>query len=90
MITSVILQALFGMVQIILWIFPDVPPMPEGIVSGTDYIIALIGQMIGVVSYILSPTILIFSLTTILIIINFESIYHLLQWVVRKLPIGSN
>lgn len=84
MIVEFILNAFYGFVTFIIGIFPSLPPMPIQIQQGTQVIIDLIGNTIGVISYIYTPFIFTTAFVLLLAILNFDVIYKLVLWVYHK------
>lgn len=79
---KLILMGVFG-------ILPDLPDMPAGIVSVLDTAQDFLVYGFRFVAYVLTPTFMLVILPVILIMINFKWIYHLVMWIVRKLPLGA-
>jgi len=90
MITQFILQIFFSVTTFIFSPVPSIPPMPEEIIAGAEYFQDLITSIVGLISYVYSPLIFLFVFTMLIIVLNFEAIYHFIMWIVRKLPFGIN
>lgn len=85
MITEAILNGFQAVVQILLFLLPNLPAMPSGIQSAMQMIVDLIGNTVGVISYIYTPIVLIFIFTFILAILGFDFIYKFVLWVLHKI-----
>ena len=90
MIIEFILNTVTNVIQSVLGILPDLPAMPAWITDYTDILVSIITAPLEIMAYILTPAILIFVLTTTLVVFNFEIVYHAVMWVVRKLPFSSH
>jgi len=88
MIFQFLIGVFVAFLTFIFGLFPSIPAMPAEIVSGTTYFLNLIGGVVGVISYLVTPPIFIFAFTTIIVILNFEAVYHLAIFLLRKLPLG--
>lgn len=84
MITEFILAGFQTIVQILLFLIPNIPPMPQGIMDAMNYISTAIQQMVGVVAYIYTPVVFVFVMTAILAILGFDFIYKFVLWVLHK------
>lgn len=84
MITEFILAGFQTVVQILLWLIPNVPAMPSGIEAALTYVSTAIQQMVGVIAYIYTPVVFVFIFTAILAILGFDFIYKFVLWVLHK------
>jgi len=84
MITEFILAGFQTIVQVVLFIIPNIPQMPQGITDALLYVSTAIQQMVGVIAYIYTPVIFVFIFTAILAILGFDFIYKFVLWVLHK------
>jgi len=84
MITETILGAFQGAVTLLLGLLPDIPDIPSEVEAGISTFIDLIGQTVGVIAYIYTPTILLLVFGILIAIINFDAIYKFVLWVLHK------
>lgn len=70
-------------------ILPDIPDLPSGITNVLDTGLDFISNGFTFVTYIFGSAYLLVVLPLLIILINFRWIYHLVMWIVRKLPIGA-
>jgi hypothetical protein len=85
-ILEFVFSAVFTIVKLILSVLPNVPAMSTTL---TDYInqgLVYIVEPVGLVSYVLSSSLMIFGLGALLLAFNFHFLYSFTMWVVRKLP----
>lgn len=80
MITEAILNIFLSLIQFLLGILPNIPPMPTVITSGITYIIGIITSAVSLVAYLESSAILVFGFTAIFILLNFDNVYKLVKW----------
>jgi len=88
MIIEFLLSVVAGFVKLVLGILPNIPAMPAWIDDSLDTVLNTVAQGVSILSYLYTPQIFIFILSTALVVLNFEQAYHAIMWVVRKLPIG--
>jgi len=85
MIVQAILQGFYSIMTFILSLLPDLPQVSDEIKDGTDYLISLISNTVGLISYLFTPPILILVFTVLIAIINFEMIYKFAMWLIHKI-----
>lgn len=85
MITEFLLGVFYNFSTFIIGLFPNLPAMPAQITSGTNGVITIIGNTVGVISYIYTPFILTTVFVILIAIINFDVIYKLVLWIYHKI-----
>jgi hypothetical protein len=86
MIIEFFLGVIGGFLKLVFGVLPSIPPMPAWVDTSLDFFTTIILQGVGLVSYLYTPQLMIFLFTTLLVLINFEYVYHSVLWIVRKLP----
>jgi phage-related minor tail protein len=71
-------------------IIPDIPDMPTEIDTIAQTVTTTIASGWATLAGFFGAGFLFSILIIVIGIINFEHIYHLTMWVIRKLPIGTN
>lgn len=89
MIISTLLVAVTGLINLIFGILPDIPPIPEELSSLVSNLFDLIFDNAGLVGFFLPIDVVKIALPIAIVIINFEHIYSLVMWVVKKIPLLS-
>lgn len=84
MLVEFILGGFQTVVQILLFLIPNIPAMPTPIEEGLAYVSTVIQQMVGVIAYIYTPLVFVFIFTAILAILGFDFIYKFVLWVLHK------
>jgi len=85
MITQAILQGFYAVVTFILGLLPNIPQVPDNVRDATDSFVDTIGDVVGLISYLYTPTIFILVFTIIIAVINFDVIYKFALWVYHKI-----
>ena len=88
MITESILDVFKGTVQFILNLLPNIPSFPDGILNGINYLQNIASGVMGLVSYLLTPPVVIFVFTAVIILLNFDNVYKLASWFWHKVRGG--
>lgn len=86
MIILWLLQVVADVLKAVFGILPSVPATPDSIVSGGEWVTNTIASVISVLQYVYTAPLLTAIILVIVGILAFESIYHLVMWVVRKIP----
>lgn len=84
MITEAILSGFQAVVTILLGLLPSLPSIPDPVIEALDMFVDLIADVVGVISYLYTPTILVLVFTVLIAIINFEVIYKFVLWIYHK------
>lgn len=86
MIISLLLVTVTGLINLIFGILPDIPQIPSELSSMVDSFFDLIFANAGLVGFFVPLNVAKIALPIAIIIINFEHIYSLVMWVVKKIP----
>lgn len=87
-----ILEAVFNLVKILLtfcfsWI--NLPQVPVEITSSINQFLDLIFNNITLLGFFIRPLTFQIAIPVLLVIMNFEKLYHLTMWILRKIPMLS-
>lgn len=88
MILNVFFGAISALIQTVFGVLPDLPDMPAGIVTALDTIPEMVRFGSRYLSYYIGSTFMLVMIPILIILANFNWIYHLVIWVLKKLPIG--
>lgn len=86
MITLAILQGVSGFLVVIFALFPSLPNLPESITNGLNSFLDLIFDNVGVLGVFVPISTIKVVVPLILVIVNFDKIYKLVTWVLKKIP----
>lgn len=87
-----ILEAILNLIKILLtfcfsWI--NLPAVPESITSSINQFLDLIFNNITLLGFFIRPITFQIAIPLLVIIMNFEKLYHLTMWILRKIPMLS-
>lgn len=88
MIFNVFFAAISTLIQTVFGILPDLPDMPVGITNALETVRDFILYGVSVLGSLLGWTFLLIVLPILIVLANFNWIYHLVLWILKKLPIG--
>lgn len=81
-----IMSCITGILAILAFV-PDLPQAPEFLLSFSDLLTNILRDFSSIYRYIMSPMLALFSLTLIVALLTFEPIYHMIIWILKKLPV---
>ena len=71
--------------------FIDLPDFPEAFTTGLNDFLDLIFENITALGFFVRPATLILIIPLVIIVINFDKLYDLVMWILRKIPmLGIN
>lgn len=85
MILEALLNLVFGLLKIVFgWI--SLPSFPEGLTSSIDTFLSLIFDNVTLLGFFIRPATLSIVVPILIILLNFEDIYKITMWILRKIP----
>ena len=87
MIIIGLLKALSGILISILSLLPTFPQLPESILNGLNSFLDLIFNNVGLLGLFIPISTIKVVIPLILVIVNFDKIYKLVMWVLKKIPV---
>lgn len=89
MVISGLFDLIKGLVNLVLSIFPNLPDVPSEFSEIINYVLDLIfesgASILGLFVHINTIKILV---PLVIVIVNFEQIYKLIMWIVKKIPLS--
>ena len=88
MILEGLLNMVFGLLQVCFgWI--SIPDFPVELTSSIDTFLDLIFDNVTLLGFFIRPTTLYIVIPLLIIVLNFELIYKITMWILRKIPFLS-
>jgi len=87
MVYVVIILAAVALMSFVFGLFGNLPPTPDWLVGTADGAIDLFRGAIYTFSWLIGPHLFFLTLGVIVTLLLWEQIYHLIMWVLRKIPI---
>lgn len=85
MILEALLNLVFGLLKIVFgWI--SLPAFPEALTSGVDTFLGLIFDNLTLLGFFIRPLTLQICIPILIILLNFEDVYKITMWILRKIP----
>lgn len=86
MILENFLNILLSSIEVILSILPDIPSLPDELLSSAYSFIDLIFDNVGLLGLFIPISTIKVVVPLVLVIVNFDKIYKLTLWVLNKIP----
>lgn len=86
MILENLLNILLSSIEVILSILPDIPSLPNELLSSAYSFIDLIFDNVGLLGLFIPISTIKIVVPLVLVIVNFDKIYKLTLWVLNKIP----
>lgn len=84
-----ILQAILDLLKSVLFLvfsWINLPNMPADITNAINSFFDLIFNNLDLLGLIVRPTTIKIAIPVLIIILNFEKLYHLTLWILKKIP----
>lgn len=84
MITEAILNIFQTVVQALLFLLPNIPQISNDLLNGITAFTDTVVDVIGVISYLYTPAMLVFVITLFIAVLWFDNIYGFVLWLYHK------
>lgn len=84
MIVQAILDIFKALIEFVLGLLPSIPSFSQSILDGIQYFTALVIGVVSLIAYLEGATLMVFVLTAIFILLNFDNLYKLALWFWHK------
>ena len=77
-----------GLYQVLSFLFGwmNVPSFPEALINSVNGFLDLIFDNLTILGFFIRPETLKFSVPLLIFLLNFELLYKLIMWIMRKVP----
>lgn len=86
MILANLFNILLSSIEVVLSLLPDIPSLPEELLSSAYSFIDLIFDNVGLLGLFIPISTIKVVVPLVLLIVNFDKIYKLTLWVLNKIP----
>lgn len=85
MIIKLLFQLIIGLLEIVFgWV--SFPPMPEAIVTALETVLDAMSSAMGFIWLIVPRELVMVALPVILVVENFDKLYSVIMWILKKIP----
>lgn len=81
LILNLLKTLLFGVFS---WI--NLPQFPEGLTNSLNSFISLVFDNLNLLGFFVRPTTILIAVPILIILINFDKVYKLTMWILKKIP----
>lgn len=89
MVLETIVSITTAFLEIVLSLLPDLPDFPESFTASIDNVINIIFSNINLLGLFVRISTIKKLVPLVIVVVNFEHIYHFAMWVIKKLPIST-
>lgn len=86
MILANLFNILLSSIEVVLSLLPDIPSLPDELLSSAYSFIDLIFDNVGLLGLFIPISTIKVVVPLVLLIVNFDKIYKLTLWVLNKIP----
>lgn len=87
MVLDFIFNIFASIVKSVFGILPTVPAIDSSISNAGTWITTNVSDLISVIHLIYGRTLFNVIMLTVLVLLNFEWVYHTILWIIKKIPI---
>lgn len=87
MLVEILLKLVFGILNLILSVIPDLPAFDQSIIDGiSNYLSLILMNGYDLLTLIIRPSTLNITIGVLIIIFSLEPAYHLVMYILKKIP----
>lgn len=90
MILELIITGITAVLKIVLGILPNIPQLPDNITGSINRVMNVIFENVGLLGIFVRISTIKLLVPLVIIVVNFEHIYHFVMWIIKKLPLSIN
>lgn len=88
MIIEVIFNLIKTLLTTVLGLLPNVPQLPNSLLTSISNVTTVIFDNLGLISIFVRISTIKILVPLIIVVVNFEHIYHFVMWIVKKIPLS--
>ena len=88
MIVKAIFDARLGLFKVVFNLLPDVPSFPQTLLESLDTVFDTIFGHLDLLGLFVRIDTIKTLVPLLIIVINFEHIYHFVMWIIKKIPLS--
>lgn len=88
MIIELIITAITFVLKTVLGILPNIPQLPNSIMTSLNNVFTTIFNNVGLLGMFVRISTIKLLVPLVIVVVNFEHIYHFVLWIIKKLPLS--
>lgn len=90
MIIEAIINLVTNLLKFVFNLLPDIPQLPASILTSLDNVFDTIFSHLDLLGLFVRIDTIKILVPLILVVYNFEHIYHFIMWIIKKIPLSIN
>lgn len=86
MILLILIQGIVALQISVFSLLPDLPNLPDAVISGVNAFLDIIFDNVGILGLFIPINTVKIVVPLVIAIANFDRIYKLVMWIIRKVP----
>lgn len=86
MIIKAIFDLILGLLKLVFGILPNVPQFPDSILTSLNVVFDTIFNNLDLLGLFVRIDTIKILVPLLIVVVNFEKIYHFTMWLIKKLP----
>lgn len=88
MIIELIITAITAVLKLVFGILPNIPQLPNSVLTSLQNVFQVIFDNVGLLGLFVRISTIKLLVPLVIIVVNFEHIYHFVLWIIKKLPLS--
>lgn len=88
MIIKAIFELILGLLKLVFGFLPNLPSFPNNIMTSLDKVFTTIFDNLNLLGLFVNIDTIKVLVPLVIIVVNFEHIYHFTMWIIKKIPLS--
>lgn len=88
MILELIMSAILTLLKLVFSLLPTIPNLSENITNSINSVFGVIFDNVGLLGLFVRISTIKWMVPLVIVVYNFEHIYHFIMWVIKKIPLS--
>lgn len=88
MVLKAIFELILGLLKLVFGFLPNIPQLPESITNSLNTVFDTIFNNLDLLGLFVRVETIKILVPLLIIVINFEHIYHFTMWILKKIPLS--
>ena len=88
MILELIITAITAVLKLVFGLLPNIPQLPNGLMTSLNNVFNIIFDNVGLLGIFVRINTIKTLVPLVVVVVNFDRIYHFIMWVIKKLPLS--
>lgn len=88
MIIKAIFDLILGLLKLVFGLLPNIPDFPDTIMTSLDKVFTTIFDNLDLLGLFVNIDTIKILVPLVIVVVNFEHIYHFTMWIIKKIPLS--